>query len=125
MEISLDNWLDCSEQLLQWGHVFSDMEIKPFKMVMDGEEDASMGPRLFRHGNNNKIIGVITSFSASMGPRLFRHGNALFDSGLKIISKRLQWGHVFSDMEIIIEHHGHARMHGASMGPRLFRHGNA
>ena len=84
-----------------------------------------MGPRLFRRGN----ISIGAMFSApqqraSMGPRLFRRGNVkpFVPTFYKIISfngatsfqtwklegdilfsigmVKLQWGHVFSDVEI-------------------------
>jgi len=60
--------------MLQWGHVFSDVE-------------TSNSPR--NTGNQN---------DASMGPRLFRRGN-WFASPMSRQNPKLQWGHVFSDVE--------------------------
>ena len=37
-----------------------------------------------------------------MGPRLFRRGNNHEDAGVNEID-RLQWGHVFSDVEIFVK----------------------
>ena len=83
-----------------------------------------MGPRLFRHGNDVGGAGIDSPALASMGPRLFRHGNRSYPLAQKHYYA-LQWGHVFSDMEIrdiaLLAMRGSL----ASMGPRLFRHGNA
>ena len=61
---------------------------------------------------------------ASMGPRLFRRGN---DGDVErfIGSERLlQWGHAFSDVEMEEEEEPPVEEEEASMGPRLFRRGN-
>ena len=111
---------------LQWGHVFSDVEIiAEFGTFFFGRL-ASMGPRLFRRGN----VGWIRVFDAlpdlaSMGPRLFRRGNEVRHRRPGLGIGQLQWGHVFSDVEIrgggsYVHHHSQR----ASMGPRLFRRGN-
>ncbi len=61
---------------------------------------ASMGPRLFRRGNGICDGGERMNYcDASMGPRLFRRGNHSF-SGQRKPLQQLQWGHVFSDVEI-------------------------
>ena len=84
---------------------------------------ASMGPRLFRRGNFTAEEGNASHSIASMGPRLFRRGNRkAFE--LFLVAVLLQWGHVFSDVEMpnrptIVE-----KTSKASMGPRLFRRGN-
>ncbi len=86
---------------------------------------ASMGPRLFRRGNGGGMYQVTLKPGASMGPRLFRRGNTGRRACPAGARYRLQWGHVFSDVET----HGRvAPARGActaSMGPRLFRRGNA
>ena len=41
------------------------------------------------------------SYHISMGPRLFRHGNGVSKQAINNAIK-LQWGHVFSDMEIFL-----------------------
>jgi len=109
--------------LLQWGHVFSDVETWKSDCSREIVRQASMGPRLFRRGNNepdqhnrngsNSFNGA-TSFQtwklgildgyvwvqkASMGPRLFRRGNAGRITRIRQLARRLQWGHVFSDVE--------------------------
>ncbi len=62
--------------MLQWGHVFSDVEINPLRKW-------------------NKLLCV-----ASMGPRLFRRGNEADDGLRQFAFSTLQWGHVFSDVEM-------------------------
>jgi len=85
---------------------------------------------------------------ASMGPRLFRRGNGLECKSLKRANKgfngatpfqtwkfycwcrplstpiKLQWGHAFSDVEMIASMKDRSAFLSASMGPRLFRRGN-
>ena len=111
--------------------------------------DASMGPRLFRRGNTVQGALRRKDILASMGPRLFRRGNNRIPNPEPYEIAALQWGHVFSDVEIrdeetILPGHSHS-FNGAtsfqtwksdlrfnlppwenlaSMGPRLFRRGN-
>jgi len=61
--------------LLQWGHVFSDVETNNTAELSDRVCGASMGPRLFRRGN----LVALLSWARSLW--------------------LLQWGHVFSDVE--------------------------
>ena len=108
---------------LQWGHVFSDVEIGGSAGDLPRVHDASMGPRLFRRGN--LVLGNQNHRhkDASMGPRLFRRGN-IKDCSVYWRRLTLQWGHVFSDVEIKRGAHHSRRPPSASMGPRLFRRGN-
>jgi len=113
--------------MLQWGHVFSDVETRENRFFHVLQCEASMGPRLFRRGNiwqNSR--NSLRNICASMGPRLFRRGNARHSTstqrGLpdcfngatsfqtwkqKVAAKleeraeKLQWGHVFSDVETV------------------------
>ncbi len=64
-----------SPSILQWGHVFSDVEIELLANATGYTPDASMGPRLFRRGNDNELTRMVLIRFASMGPRLFRRGN--------------------------------------------------
>ena len=59
-----------------------------------------------------------------MGPRLFRRGNIARVKLNENASGWLQWGHAFSDVEILVCRHFDAQDDRASMGPRLFRRGN-
>ena len=58
-----------------------------------------MGPRLFRRGNGKIPYAVDRMAEASMGPRLFRRGNVREHQD-RFWTRRLQWGHVFSDVEM-------------------------
>ena len=62
---------------------------------------ASMGPRLFRRGNLLGPFAVDPAPSASMGPRLFRRGNTSPPPSPRPAKSSLQWGHAFSDVEIV------------------------
>jgi len=132
---------------LQWGHVFSDVEMMSSKRSLR-YRIASMGPRLFRRGD--EIVGIRPGekLHASMGPRLFRRGDLKMRIGILEARRKLQWGHVFSDVEITASRSlgpirnvlqwGHVfsdveigfvgkrkNRDTASMGPRLFRRGDA
>ncbi len=133
---------------------------------------SSMGPRLFRRGNGRtdgrrfllpRLFNGATSFQtwkykgvthigdkppSSMGPRLFRRGNLVTAGATKEDAQSLQWGHVFSDVEMSLSlsftqsitflQWGHvfsdveirdqqlyqSCFQESSMGPRLFRRGN-
>ena len=63
---------------------------------------ASMEPRLLRHGNFKSVLAILNSFlhRASMEPRLLRHGNVNDYIRACMERMKLQWSHVFSDMEI-------------------------
>ena len=88
--------------VLQWGHVFSDVEMRCTAPSMPQYQIASMGPRLFRRGNSASPSCGTPICGASMGPRLFRRGN-VGGVGVPLSSVMLlQWGHVFSDVEIIV-----------------------
>ncbi len=66
---------------LQWGHVFSDVEMKEAVTRSTARRSASMGPRLFRRGNSFRKHHDNVVREASMGPRLFRRGNASAAAG--------------------------------------------
>ena len=60
---------------------------------------ASMGPRLFRRGNTtkiNKILNMTAGFNGATSFQTWKHNEAV--KTVKF-SARLQWGHVFSDVE--------------------------
>ena len=84
---------------------------------------ASMGPRLFRRGNLKQDVHRLRVNQASMGPRLFRRGNKVYVADCKA-GTLLQWGHVFSDVEMLTTAGVRDPDYVASMGPRLFRRGN-
>jgi len=89
----------------QLGHVFSDMEMRwgLSRFVLNREPVVSIGPRLFRHGNDKNFM----------------------DKGRWNVTM-FQLGHVFSDMEIMEDRLDLLdTIIGVSIGPRLFRHGNA
>ena len=151
---SFQTWKCCARiagviiiRRLQWGHVFSDVEIKDRQGRSETEAGASMGPRLFRRGNiplcrsgRFSTIGFngATSFQtwkscvemefpggglASMGPRLFRRGNpaencARMDENFASMGPRLFRRGNMTQLW------GQGNVDAASMGPRLFRRGN-
>ena len=109
---------------LQWGHVFSDVEMSRRGTRRSRGPCASMGPRLFRRGNtrprffpsgSRRCFNGATSFQTwkwvrvERGELLMSRFNGAtsfqtwkFNPPLVMVnhSVSLQWGHVFSDVEI-------------------------
>ncbi len=108
------------------GPRLSDVEIAVRAARKRAQWGASMGPRLFRRGNKHRRRNLYAGgTSLQWGQRLFRRGNAIINTSNESVCW-LQWGHVFSDVEIeycssIVV----AQSTEASMGPRLFRRGNS
>ena len=57
-----------------------------------------MGPHLFRYGKEMNLKAGRVLVEASMGPHLFRYGKMTI-TGPTTVQSKLQWGHIFSDME--------------------------
>ena len=117
-------------------------------VVVQTGERASMGPQLYRCGNQGWSQDVQGCDLASMGPQLYRCGNmgtarAPFGSlvcfnGAATLSLRkprrleyvgsskdmLQWGRNFIVAETRQEDADHLKQVHASMGPQLYRCGN-
>ena len=134
--------------LLQWGHVFSDVEIRGTPCRFLQQRFASMGPRLFRRGNyfGPTLWHIMTRWlqwghvfsdveiGNSAWPmirrRMLQWGHVFSDVEMVLLdpgtypSATLQWGHVFSDVEIWSFMTVLRGLSAASMGPRLFRRGN-
>ena len=86
---------------------------------------ASMGPQLYRCGNQaDDMDGIPHGIGASMGPQLYRCGNLYTSGEIGTMDVGLQWGRNFIVAETRRGYH--AVKHGklASMGPQLYRCGN-
>ena len=110
---------------LQWGHVFSDVEMSASPCSRQRMDASFNGATSFQTW---KLEPLPTGKSIIIW---LQWGHVFSDveisSGwlLKSRSVLLQWGHVFSDVEIRalpVVKRGSAK---ASMGPRLFRRGNS
>ena len=91
-------------QELQWSHVFSDMEIPSGcgGTIVEGE-DGLQWSHVFSDMEISMgyLEAIFTELiDASMEPRLLRHGNHMWQGRSTLVPSRLQWSHVFSDMEI-------------------------
>ena len=90
-----------AEEELQWGHVFSDVEINGKRKGTRAEAGRFNGATSFQTWKWEQHDALSAHvLSASMGPRLFRRGNRFQVDCMEPTSKLLQWGHVFSDVEI-------------------------
>ena len=86
---------------LQWGHVFSDVEIWSRGPLAGRFTTSFNGATSFQTWKcHPSILRRKTRRSASMGPRLFRRGNDSPTMRSVPRPRTLQWGHVFSDVEI-------------------------
>ncbi len=112
-------------KLLQWGHVFSDVEIGNIADGADPQDRRFNGATSFqtwkflpdkpcRDRNQQLQWGHVFS-DVEMPRAAFAPLKPFF---------LLQWGHVFSDVEIRFKASDLRHPVHASMGPRLFRRGN-
>ena len=62
---------------------------------------ASMEPRFFKRGNEPSPLILRRVTVASMEPRFFKRGNTGGFPGADGANNRLQWSHVFSNVEIL------------------------
>jgi len=109
--------------MLQWGHVFSDVETIEDMINQGADKQASMGPRLFRRGNirsGDINVAPLNRFNGATSFQTWKpcHGHqnqykeCCFNGAtsfqtwkrplaLKALERlaELQWGHVFSDVE--------------------------
>ena len=60
---------------LQWGRNFIVAETRPGAHESAKVCNASMGPQLYRCGNERDVVGAARQAVASMGPQLYRCGN--------------------------------------------------
>ena len=109
---------------LQWNHVFSNVEIHIHAPNIASGIHASMEPRFFKRGNLRLPTDSRNFSPASMEPRFFKRGNALVFGGYFLYKKVLQWNHVFSNVEMLVECSNVLLAEPASMEPRFFKRGN-
>ena len=86
---------------------------------------ASMGPQLYRCGNEEYAVVRAEAVIASMGPQLYRCGNQTNAQFNLLHTYLLQWGRNFIVAEIGICLGGLYPCRRASMGPQLYRCGNS
>ena len=86
---------------LQWGHVFSDVEIMVEGVTLDLDRGASMGPRLFRRGNTGSGSTGCWAGNGFNGATSFQTWKYQMTHSELSERRELQWGHVFSDVEMV------------------------
>ena len=126
VEMSPRPWICPWCVTLQWGHVFSDVEIGRCRGVPPRGLGLFNGATSFQTWKSPPPrLQNREHCRSSMGPRLFRRGNRTGGRQKFCFFVFLQWGHVFSDVEITKPSQFFAVWTSSSMGPRLFRRGNA
>ena len=113
-----------SREMLQWGHVFSDVETASAVAAITASSSASMGPRLFRRGNSLSMNISKRRHFRFNGATSFQTWKLDIEGIGRSGHRKLQWGHVFSDVETYSTLIIALASPLASMGPRLFRRGN-
>ena len=120
-DTSCNGW---ASNWLQWGHIFSDMERQKIEQNALNVLRASMGPHLFRYGKAVLIFGILIIFILGFnGATSFQIWKEDDEKPSKKRKNKLQWGHIFSDMERSRKLNPTFRFISASMGPHLFRYG--
>ena len=89
-------------RVLQWNHVFSNVEMVDRFFAVSQNPFASMEPRFFKRGNmRNSEWRVKKMTNASMEPRFFKRGNSNQNCKTSRRFWALQWNHVFSNVEML------------------------
>ncbi len=109
---------------LQWGQVFSDVEIKQVSCRLVADRRASMGPRLFRRGNSGLIAMSKSLALCFNGATSFQTWKFLTDNEFPKIPIGFNGATSFQTWKFGIDAGGMIPYTNASMGPRLFRRGN-
>ena len=141
-------WLFEGFCLLQWGHVFSDVEMSEIWTGRRATPPSLQWGHVFSDVEiaapppiwpQSRRFNGATSFQTWKCPGRARRrppedvlqwGHVFSDVEIKpaarrlLVFLRLQWGHVFSDVEIRGPAGAFPCRGPASMGPRLFRRGN-
>ncbi len=113
-------------EMLQWGHVLSDM-VTSSSLV--GRRAKGRLPQ-WGHVLSDMVTWYCIRSEpwsqdyASMGPCPFRHGNLTGARSESWRQRRLQWGHVLSDMVTNINLGEYTFSMGSFNGACPFRHGN-
>ena len=109
---------------LQWGHVFSDVEI-PMDVNASDKVSCFNGATSFQTWKFAQHVNAGAQVRSFNGATSFQTWKLAQETTKQTATAELQWGHVFSDVEMI-DILGLATLTIlASMGPRLFRRGNS
>ena len=110
--------------VLQWGHVFSDVEILS-SAPTNRTSSCFNGATSFQTWKCRLYFLMIFIRACFNGATSFQTWKYPGRSSIGPTSAMLQWGHVFSDVEISFLSPKGIQSSLSSMGPRLFRRGNA
>ena len=111
--------------MLQWGRNFIVAEITWVGLVITTESQASMGPQLYRCGNQSLIDGLETPHTLLQWGRNFIVAEMAGSAMGLLFMAVLQWGRNFIVAEMDAIFLFWALHRAASMGPQLYRYGNA
>jgi len=111
--------------LLQWSHVFSNVEITAFVCQWKNAKNASMEPRFFKRGNIHLFGNRHCVWLASMEPRFFKRGNQGRPQKWTPLSPRFNGATFFQTWKCRLSKFRLETLPAASMEPRFFKRGNA
>ena len=110
--------------LLQWNHVFSNVEIAAQFPISRRVRRASMEPRFFKRGNNKEGGEDVVTNHASMEPRFFKRGNLFDDDNVVLQPQSFNGTTFFQTWKCPQKRTNSHRDISASMEPRFFKRGN-
>ena len=110
-------------QALQWGRNFIVAEMSSSLRMQPAAPPRFNGAATLSLRKSGWWGNWLSLLKASMGPQLYRCGNNPADAN-DVITHLLQWGRNFIVAEIRTNRHKPGSSHGASMGPQLYRCGN-
>ena len=119
-----DNWEQMLDDMLQWGRNFIVAAIRRWPTMVSETAQASMGPQLYRCGNQNRTSERMQPFPCFNGAATLSLRKFIGISITAIGMMALQWGRNFIVAEIGNPSGLSDFVFTASMGPQLYRCGN-
>jgi len=110
--------------LLQWSHVFSNVEILRHPRRGQPAAQGFNGATFFQTWKFRRIAPAGTSTSCFNGATFFQTWKFAVRWAVRSDDEALQWSHVFSNVEIFADFPETPDNIAASMEPRFFKRGN-
>ncbi len=123
-KFKMEKTVKVGNDMLQWNHAFSSVEIRRANGNAGDQGGASMEPRFFKRGNPELVSPPAVRSRRFNGTTLFQAWKFHTDPGHGWMETTLQWNHAFSSVEITRLRRNAYRRERASMEPRFFKRGN-
>ena len=103
VEILLARKQSVIDYMLQWNHIFSNVEMTDFESSLNTIGTASMEPHLFKRGNGHRRSRLTPNQACFNGTTSFQTWKSPVKVWTLKMNARLQWNHIFSNVEISFE----------------------